>query len=130
MAIRCYQHEERPLVAWCHQCARPCCRDCCLEMFDRYYCERCKNAVADELQKDAVQPDAMRAPIIAIAGLFIAGFLLGPYALWRANMARQQLQVRPWMRGRWQIYATFVIAGIATVQGVAILVGRMLAGGG
>ena len=98
-------------------------------MFDRYHCERCKSAVADELRKDAVQPDVTRALVIAIAGLFIAGFVLGPYALWRAHMARQQLARQPWMRGRWQVYAAFVIGGIASVQGLAILLGRLLGGG-
>jgi hypothetical protein len=128
MAIRCHQHEEQPLVAWCSQCARPCCRDCCLEIFGHYFCERCKNAMAHDLQRDAVQAAASRAPLIATVGLFLAGFLIGPYALWRARTARGHVQARPWMRGKWQVYAAFFLGSVAAVQGILVLAGRLLGG--
>ena len=130
MAVRCYQHEGQPLVAWCSQCARPCCRDCCLEILGQYFCERCKNSLVNELGRDRVQVDAMRAALIATVGLFLGGFLLGPYSLWRARAAREYVVCRPWVRGRWQVYAAVLIGAVATVQGLLVLAGRFLGGGG
>ena len=122
----CYQHDERPLVAYCDQCTRPCCRDCCVELFERYFCERCKSMVAQELQRDMVQPDAARCPIIAAIGIFLMGFVVGPYAIWRARMARRLLDRSPWLRGRWHLWATYVLAGFAIVQGVVSVIGRFM----
>ena len=129
MAVRCHTHRERPSVAWCSQCARPCCRDCCLEIFEEYFCEKCKASLSEELARDAVQTDAARTPVIAIFGLFIGGFLLGPYALWRARAARDYVESRPWARGRWQPRAAYVLGGVATLQGLLVLAGRFMGGG-
>ncbi len=123
----CYQHAERPVVAYCDQCARPCCRDCSLELFQQYFCERCKRRVADELRRDAVQPDAVRAVIIGAIGVVAFGFVLGPYAIWRARMASRMLERTPWMRGHWHVRAAYALAGLATLMGILTLLGRALA---
>jgi hypothetical protein len=84
--------------------------------------------MAHDLQRDAVHAAASRAPLIATVGLFLAGFLIGPYALWRARTAQGHVQARPWMRGKWQVYAAFFLGSVAAVQGILVLAGRLLGG--
>lgn len=125
----CYQHPQRPVVSACARCGRPFCRDCGLEMLGMHLCEGCKLKVATEIENKVVLPDANRALLMAALGLFAAGFVLGPYALWRASQAQRLLRWTPWLRGRWHIRAAFVLGGVATLQGVMFLVGRFAAGG-
>ena len=122
----CHEHTERPLAAWCEHCTRPCCRDCTVEFFDQQLCEKCKLRVADEIQSEAVQPDALRAAFMGALGIVFLGFLLGPYAFWRARMASQLLDRQPWLRGRWHVRAAYVLAALATAQGLVTLAGKFL----
>lgn len=126
----CYQHSDRPLVAHCDLCSRPCCRDCSVEIFERYLCETCKNKVALDVEKNAVQPRAMIPVALGAAGIFFAGFILGPYAIWRAREAQKLLEHAPWLRGVWHVRAAYFLGGLATVQGVISLLVRFSGTGG
>jgi hypothetical protein len=126
----CYQHEDRPLVAYCAMCQRPCCRDCTLEIYEQYFCETCKHRVAQSIDRDAVHPDAMRSVMLAAVSVFVAGFLVGPYALWRAWSTSQNLAQTPWLRGRWHLRAAYLLGALGTASGLIQLWARFLSDGG
>ncbi len=122
----CHQHAEQPLMAYCDRCSRPCCRDCAVELFERYFCGKCRDRIAGELQFDAVQPEALSAVVLAGIGMFLAGALLGPYALWRSYRATQSLERTPWLRGRWHIRAAMLLGALGFVQGLIFFASRWL----
>ena len=126
----CYKHDDRPVVAYCDQCARPCCRSCVLEVFDQYLCERCKQNAVDSVNRAEVQQDALRAVVMGAVGIFVLGFALGPYAIWRASTASKILDASPWLRGRWHVRAAYVLGALATAQGLITLGGRYLLNAG
>lgn len=119
----CYQHPERTMFAYCDQCARACCDDCCLELFGEYVCERCKHRMVGEIDRGAVQGDAMRSALMAGAGVVVLGFLLGPLAMARTRVAGRLLERTPWLRGYWHIRATWVLGALAVLQGIVWLLG-------
>lgn len=123
---RCFEHTERPVVAYCDQCAKPCCRDCSVELFEQYFCPRCKALAVEDLKVNAVVPDALRAVVIGAVGIVIAGFVLGPYAIWRAHQASVLIERAPWFRGRWHVRAAYILGGLATFMGVLSLVAKFL----
>jgi hypothetical protein len=125
----CHQHDDRPLAAHCALCQRPCCRDCAIELFEQHFCETCKHVVSQSIERDAVQPDALRSALLAAVGIFVAGFVLGPYALWRAWGTARLLEQTPWLRGRWHVRAAYVLGAIATLQGLIQLWGRFFGAG-
>ncbi len=128
-AHTCHKHEERPLVAYCASCQRPCCRDCTVEIFEHHFCEACKQDVTESISNDEVQSDAMRAVMLATVGIFAAGFAIGPYAIWRAHSASKILEQTPWLRGKWHVRAAYLLGALATVQGLLFLWGRTMSGG-
>jgi len=125
----CHSHAQRPVVAYCEQCARPCCRDCTVELFDQTFCPRCKKNAVDTLERHAVVPDALNAALVGALGVMIFGFVLGPYAIWRARTAAKMVERAPWFRGMWHIRAAYMLGAIATLSGVITLLGKTLGQG-
>ena len=79
-----------------------------------------------DINQGAVQPDAWRALIIAAVGVFVMGFALGPYAIWRARHASEMIEASPWLRGRWHVRAAYLLGALALVQGLVGLAGKYL----
>lgn len=119
----CHNHPDRALMAYCNYCSRPFCRDCATELLGDYYCATCKTRIAQQREQSAVLPDAQRAALMASVGLLMAGFLVGPYALNRAQNAAQLSARTPWLRGRWHLRAAYALGGIATLIGLLTLWG-------
>ena len=89
----CYQHDERAMLAHCAMCARPCCRDCTVEMVGDYFCETCKVTVTMQLQSDQIVPEAGRAAMMGVASVFVLGALLGRRSITGSRAASTARQV-------------------------------------
>jgi len=120
---QCYQHPDRGMFAYCDQCSRPCCDDCCVDVFGDYVCEGCKQRMLREIDRSAVQGDAQRAALMAAGGVVVLGFVLGPVAILRARASGGSLDRARWLRGRWHLRAAWVLGVLACLQGIVWLLG-------
>jgi hypothetical protein len=80
--------------------------------------------VAGQLHADKVHPDAVRVLLISLLSVFMFGFAVGPYAIWRGTKVARTLERTPWLRGRWHVLAGFALAGFGTALGLVFLLGR------
>jgi hypothetical protein len=99
-------------------------------MLDDYFCELCKVRVAEQLYTDRVHPDAMRVLAMAIFSVFIFGFAVGPYTIWRGSQVNRALDRANWLRGQWHVRAAYVLAGFGTALGIVSLIARFATDGG
>ena len=130
MPRSCYNHDDKPMMAFCGVCGKPCCVDCTLEIAGDYYCEPCKNTVAREVYNNQVLGTASSALLLsvvgAIAGLFgISGLIIGAFAMMRAERARRALEHLHWLRGGWHVKATFLLGAFSITVALIILGERL-----
>lgn len=82
--------------------------------------------MGQDIDKHAVHPGALNAVAIAAIGIFLFGFALGPYAIWRARETSKLLDASPWLRGRWHLRVAYALGTLALIQGVVNLASKYI----